>query len=343
MKKVKIPSHTATINSNAPSFALSDDSIILVDDDGLETIVGANALDLAPNGGRVFGGTPEDRHYQRLVQALVAKGLGAGEHIITAGLSAPAQFVNTFRKDKGSSELNPVSRGALAAALKEIKFREGRSDAQLKVCRVTLVEDKPTPVLYETEAVSKVMPVQARSYLLCQIGCGDWQSVAVVGGKVMHHTHQRVPGVSGAEAKLQDLLHLSRSETKRAWLRGERPSKSMASDFVSCEEEKRRAARAHIAESLPSILNSLEGYHDRISAVVISGGAVHDEVFMEQLKAELPSTLTPFTLSDLKILDFDQENMMDPVFACASGIKSLGVSVALDIGNSHLKGIFTYE
>lgn len=344
MKKVLIPSHSAAVPTTAPAFPLTHDSIILVDPDGLEMVVGASAFELAPNSGRVFGGSPEDLHYQRLVQALAAKGLGAGEHEITVGLSAAVQYVMKLRESRGTNSLSEQAGKALVSSLSEIRFREGRSDAPIKTCRITLKENVATPVLFETEAVAKVMPAQARSYLLFQIGCGDWQSCAVVDGKIQHHTHQRVAGISGAEGKLRSMLQLSAQEARRAWERGQCPAKNMGSEYVSCEKEKIMAARSHITESLPLLLNSIDGLQDRISALVISGGAVHDQVFIEQLKKEIPSTFKVFTLSDLKIIDAGEpDNIMDPIFACASGIKNMGVSAALDIGNANLKGIFTYD
>lgn len=40
-------SHVATLNPQVPAFALEKDSIILVDQDGLETVVGSSALQLS--------------------------------------------------------------------------------------------------------------------------------------------------------------------------------------------------------------------------------------------------------------------------------------------------------
>jgi hypothetical protein len=341
MKKIMMASHSATLPHNIPTSKLHADSIILVDEDGLETVVGSSAFVFNPDGGRIFGGSPTDQHYQRLVRALLAKGLGAGEHEVTIGLSAAQQYVMSFRANKSTTDLNIDATKALADAIKEIRFREGSTDGAIKTCRVSLVENKPVAVLYETEAVTRIMPPQAQSYLLNQIGSGDWQSCCVIDRKVQHQTHRRVQGISGAEQKLKDILGLSLVETKKAWMKGQRPDGTLASEVVSCEAEKARAARAHITEQLPSLLNSLDGLHDRIGAVVISGGAVHDEAFIAQLKKEIPSNLVTITLKDLKISDGDGE--LDPSYACAMGIQSLGVSVAMDIGNSFLKGVFVDE
>ena len=339
MKKVIMASHVATLNPQVPAFALEKDSIILVDQDGLETVVGSSALQLSPDGGRIFGGRPTDQHYQRMVRAVLAKGLGEGEHTVSVGLSAAKQSVLEFRGDRSSNALHDDATKALVSAISEIRYRVGTSDAPIKVCRVNLVEDKPVQVLYETEAVSKIMPPQAQSYLLFQIGSGDWQSVVVLDRKIMHHTHQRVQGIAGAENKLMELLNLSRAETKKAWISSTRPDQSLTSERVDCSTEKNRAARAHIAEHLPALLNSIEGLQDRIKAVVISGGAVHDEVFIHHLKQEIPSNLKPLTLHELQIAD-PESGVLNPTFACAVGISSQGVDVALDIGNSFLKAVF---
>jgi hypothetical protein len=40
MKKIMMASHTATLPTHIPTSKLNPDSVILVDDDGLETVVG---------------------------------------------------------------------------------------------------------------------------------------------------------------------------------------------------------------------------------------------------------------------------------------------------------------
>jgi hypothetical protein len=334
MKKILMTSHLASINPNSPAFKLDANSIILVEPDGLEIVVGQSAFTLSPEGGRIFGGGPTDRHYQRLVRALIAKGLGEGEHEITIGLSAAKQYVMEFRAGKSTIALKDEGVNSLAEALKEINFKVGSSESPIKTCRVTLVPNKDVPVLYETEAVTEVMPKQANSYLLFQIGSGDWQSVVVVDRKIVHSTQSRVQGIAGAEAKLAELLGLSVVETKKAWLTGTRPNGDLESKPVSCQIEKTRAARAHISENLPKLLNSMDGYKDRLGALVISGGAVKDPAFIKELIAEIPGSITAFTIDNPNL------GTIDPVFACAEGIYAQKVSCALDIGNSYLKGIF---
>lgn len=340
---VKIPSHVATILPDMPAFKLTDDSIIIVESDGKEFVVGATATRYNPDGGRVFGGSVKDRHYQRLVCALLAKGLGEGDHEITMGLSAAKQFIDEFRAHKGSTALNDEAVDMLAGVVKEIKYKVGSSDSPTKTCRVSLKPDESVHVLFETEAVCRVIPKKAKTYLLMQIGGGDWQSVVVVDGNMMHNTHSRVEGVSGAQKKLASLLKLSRAETQEAWISETRPN-GMGGKRECCIVEKTRAANAYIFEQIPGILNNIEGYTDRIKAVVVSGGAVNDETFMSQLKEEMPQSLRVFTIKELHAASSDDESTeIDPVFACAYGLASLGVSAALDIGNSHLKGVFNVQ
>ena len=44
MKKIMMASHTATLPTHIPTSKLNPDSVILVDDDGLETVVGSSAF-----------------------------------------------------------------------------------------------------------------------------------------------------------------------------------------------------------------------------------------------------------------------------------------------------------
>lgn len=340
-KTVKMMSYVAMFNKNTPSFPMSEGSIIIIDENGSEFLVGDDAPAFSPDSGRITGGSLKDAHYCRLLKALVAKGLGGGEFTISVGMSAAANQIQKFREHRGATTLNEADFVKLQDVVKSIKFRVGRSDAPIQTCEVKL-KAVPVPVFYETEAVAKVMPDYAKTMMLFQVGGGDWQSLIVIDGDVQQQTHTRAVGLNAAIEQLGKDLGLSKKEALRAWMTNTKPSDGLRGEPVDCVSEKSSAIRQHISINLSKIIASTEGFQDRLQAVVVSGGAVHDELFLNVLKEELPSDYTMYSVSDMELMEPNGKKLMDPSFTCAFGIKSTGCDVALDIGNNYLKGIFDY-
>ena len=86
----------------------------------------------------LIGGSIQDKHYQRYIQALLAKGLG---QVTTPSQSACRQqqnYIDEFRTDKSSNVLNQEDHKLLAGLVAEIRFRSGRTDAPIQLCRVKL-------------------------------------------------------------------------------------------------------------------------------------------------------------------------------------------------------------
>lgn len=340
MKTIRFKPDMAALQPNVDPFEIKN-SIVLVEDD-IEHLIGDDAVKLGVSGVRITGGTIRDRHYQRLLKALLAKGLGAGQHTISVGLSASSNYMNEFRESMSKNVLNKDDYALLESLVKEIKFRDGRTDAPVQICNVTLKREKPVPVLYETEAVRNVIPKEATTYAIFQIGGGDWQSMLVVDGEICVDTHTRVAGVNNCITKLAEHLDVSPKTADKAWFTNTKPNPNGGIDnqWIDCTADKAKVIRGFISAQLPQLLNSFEGHKDRIKAIVISGGAVNDDTFINILKDEIPQKLRVHTFHDFECMEPNGGKLMSASFTCAFGIYAHGVDVGLDIGNAYLKGVF---
>ena len=56
-----------------------------------------------------------------------------------------------------------------------------------------------------------------------------------------------------------------------------------------------------MATYFPELVNKFQGYQDRIKAIVLSGGAVHDATFVDALIAEMPSRYSIYTIDQFQI------------------------------------------
>lgn len=341
-KTVKMLSYFSVVRPNCPSMDIDDQTVIIVEDDGSQYAIGNDAPKFDPNSGRITGGSLKDKHYCRLIKALVAKGLGGGDFTISIGMSAAANQIEKFRENRGATTLNREDFARLKKILEKIQFRVGSSVSPIQTCCVKIKEN-PVPVLYETEAVMNIMPDYAKTMMLFQIGGGDWQSLISVDGEIQHQTHTRAAGLNGAIDLLGVELGLGKKESINSWMSEKKPSKDLNGTEEDCIAEKTRAIRQHIVTQLPILLGSTEGYQDRIRAVVVSGGAVHDGLFMELLKSEMPSDYHVYSVNDMQLMEPGGKKLMDASFGCAFGILSVGCDIALDVGNNYLKGVFSHE
>ena len=316
-------------------------SIVLVEGNS-EYLIGDDAKDYGGSGQRLIGGSIQDKHYQRYIQALLAKGLGPGDHTISIGLSAAANYIDEFRTDKSSNVLNQEDHKLLAGLVAEIRFRSGRTDAPIQLCRVKL-KPEDVPVLYETEAVRNVIPNTAMTFGIFQIGGGDWQSLLVVDGEIKRDTHARVAGIRHCISRMKEQFGLQPDTAEKAWHTETAPrwgKHLYASEWESCVDATKEIVHSSVATYSPELVNKFQGYQDRIKAIVLSGGAVHDATFVDALIAEMPSRYSIYTIDQFQIMEPDGSKLMDPSFTCAFGIHSTGVNVGLDIGNAYLKGVF---
>ena len=345
MKQSFVPSFICPIPREP--VALCSNSIV-IEDDGVEFLVGRTAQLDAPESARVIGGTLSTPQYRRLLKALVAISLGEGEHEIGLGLSVATNWINRFRDKQGSINLSKENKELLETAISEIKFRKGNTNSPQKILRVKLAIE-PT-VYFETQAVTFCIPQNLKTYALWQMGHGDKQQAVLIDGRSATNALQRVEGLAGAIKRFAQNTGLSEAESLKAWQLGTKPeADGMNGKRIDCENEKRIAAREYFSNSVSKLLNSMQDYKERIRNIILSGGAAKDEIAVEILKEEVESTgwYKLHTINNLPVKD---ERCEDPLFVCAHGLASApfvqqfeGKRLGLDVGNFALKSILIGE
>lgn len=321
---------------------------IIIEDDGVEFIVGKTAQFEFPDSARAIGGTLKTPQYRRLLKAIVALSLGEGEHDISLALSVAQNWIENFRDKAGSIKLSKENKELLETSLKEIKFRKGSSDAPIKTCKIN-IQNEPT-VYFETQAVTHCLPTQFKNYILWQIGHGDQQQTVMIDGKPVKNALQRVEGLSGAIKRFAKNTKLSEAEALKAWELGTRPeSNEINGKRVDCTNEKRIAAREYFSHSISKLLNTMQDYRDRVRNIILSGGASKDSIAVEVLKEEVESTGW-FKLHVINNLTIKDEKLEDPVFVCAHGLANApimlqfdGKKLGIDVGNFALKSVLVGE
>lgn len=306
---------------------------ILIDDKGIETIVGDLAQTLNPHSPRIFGGTLESDHYQTLLKAAFARALGEGTHVISLALSVPFQFMDQFRDQVGDNILARNKLTLLKETVSIIRFKDSATDSNWKTCEVKISEE---PIIaYEFLASMLNIPSEAKTFLYWHIGHGDWQQATRVDGKNLPDSYARVEGLAGAIQVFGDLQGLSSSEAINSWQLGTMPEKiGMNNKRIDCLKEKEAAARQFIRSVIGELLNKNSRYKDRAKNIIVSGGASKDEVFMSILK-EI-SKGNGYNI----ILMTELVEEIDPTFSVVSGLSKLKSNykhVSIDIGNSSVK------
>ncbi|WP_397602206.1 hypothetical protein [Silvanigrella sp.] len=338
--------------SSAPSFIcpvprepviLCPNSIV-IEDDGIEYLVGKTAQLDAPESARAIGGSLATPQYRRLLKAIVAMSLGAGEHNVALALAVAQNWIDKFRDKAGSIKLTKENTELLKETLKEIKFRKGSSDSPIQICKVNFAIE-PT-VYFETQAVTFCIPNALKTYALWQIGHGDKQQAVLLDGRPATNALQRVEGLSGAIKRFAKNTGLTEAEAIKAWQLGTRPeSDEMNGKRVDCTNEKKKAAKEYFSTSVSKLLNSMQDYRERVRNIVLSGGAAKDEIAVETLKNEVESTGW-YKLHVINNLPKKDDRCEDPVFVCAHGLASApflqqheGIKLGLDVGNFALKSV----
>ncbi len=306
---------------------------ILIDDKGIETVVGDLAQTLNPHSPRIFGGTLESDHYQTLLKAAFARALGEGTHVISLALSVPFQFMDQFRDQVGDNILARNKLALLKETVSIIRFKENSTDSNWKTCEIK-IQEEPT-IAYEFLASMLNIPNDAKTFLYWHIGHGDWQQATRVDGKNLPDSYARVEGLAGAIQVFGDLQGLSSSEAINSWQLGTMPEKiGMNNKRIDCLKEKEAAARQFIRSVAGELLNKNARYKDRAKNIVVSGGASKDEVFMSVLKEISKGNGYHIFLMTELVED------IDPTFSVVSGLSKLKSNykhVSIDIGNSSVK------
>lgn len=335
MKKVAIPSYITGVPSEPIFFG--DDSII-IEDQGVEFLIGKAASERDPEGARRFHGTFKRPQYRRLVMGLIASLLGEGEFEADLAMCAPRPSMGGFRKKPSSHELSDEQWELLVSSVSEIRFRKGSSEAPLKICKLRPTTAK---VLYELESVKKSIPSRLKSHVLWQLGHGDFQQITFIDNKPKVDTHAHVEGISGAIKIFAKLTGHAAADAEEGWRSGRlsRPG-GMNGEVFSDEEYtelKLKALREYFGTTVPKLLNLNEKYRQRANNVILSGGGVHESLALQVLReeVEVEGLYRLFPINDLPISD---ERCNDPSFTTVEGLLSTGASVVFDAGNSFLKG-----
>jgi hypothetical protein len=257
-------------------------------------------------------------------------------------MSAAKDWIETFRQTKGEYVFSEESTKLFEETISEIRFKTNSTLSPWKTCRVTS-ENRPM-ILFENQAVSYSLPRGVKSYILWQLGHGDWQQLTFVDGIPQPQTYQRVRGISGAIKEFAEITGLSLAEADKAWRIGTLPEAGgMNGIRVDCSAQKQLAAKKFIQQSIPSLLNETDLYSGRARKIVLSGGGAKDEFILEALKKEI---------SDVGKYDFIRINQIptmeeyDPSYTCVQGmlkfpdvLKYSGNILAVDLGNSFLKSV----
>ncbi len=322
---------------------LSENSII-IDDNGLEYLIGEDARSQSWDSTRMHGGQFGVPQYRNLVRALVAKTLGEGEHETTLALAASHQWIDEIREHPRSVLFKPEQKELLKSTIADIKFKTS-IDSAWKHCRVKLTEDPK--VYHELAAVAFVIPKDKyRNFVLWQLGHGDLQQIVFVDGQPILDTIMRTEGISYAIKKLGENLGIqNQSLAEMAWLNEfTQTAGEMNGKTAACVDQKIKAIRAYFNQQvLGTTLNRVQPYKHKVSNVILSAGGAKDNLFVQTLREEVENIGYKFwPINQLKGIDTldaaQQEKLSDPRFTAAQGLKTKA-EVAIDIGNSALKGM----
>ena len=90
---VSIPSFISPVPTEELKF---DSNSIVIEDDGMEYLIGEAASQESLKSQRQVGGTLKRPQYRRLLKGLVASILGEGKHKVTPTMSASLQWIDYF-------------------------------------------------------------------------------------------------------------------------------------------------------------------------------------------------------------------------------------------------------
>lgn len=341
--KITLPAFISPVPIQQINFG--DDSIIIEDYEGWnEYLVGQAASMESFKSHRQVGGTLCRPQYQRLLRALVAKSLGEGEHKITISMASSLLWIHRFREKIEHVTLSHENYNLLSKILKDIRFKEKSNTSEWKTCRVVLEE--PAFIFLEVQAVSMVIPKGLKSYILWQMGHGDLQQVVLIDNRPQSSTLAQAEGLIGAIDKFAQMTNLSESQAIQAWQSNTLPTnEGMGNERKDASQFKQKAIQGYYNEVFASLMNKTEKYKERATNIILSGGAVKDNMFVGALKKEIEADGI-FELHNINDLPIKDERCNDPSFTCVYGLlqgaRDAGIKskvLALDVGNSYLKSI----
>jgi hypothetical protein len=243
--------------------------------------------------------------------------------------------VDFFRgsEAKGKKEITVENYEIIKKVLSNIRFKKSLNE-DWQVANVTL-EEVPL-VHFECASVILGIPEKFRSYLLWQLGYGDWQQILMLDGRPIPTSMSLIDGISGAHEIFKQTNKLSHGQAAKAWETKLLPEKDSYNGITyDATEQIKRAISAYFSSKIGKQLNLIDQYRDRISHVILSGGSSKDEHVVEILRHELEAEgLKLITIQ--QIMEKNDLPIKDPSFATIAGI-SKNATLSIDIGNSYVK------
>ena len=334
MKKVSIPAYITGVPSEKIEFG--EDSIIVVDDN-IEWLVGRAAADRDPEGVRRFHGSFKRPQYRRLAMATIANLFGEGEFESDLAISVPKPSMKEFRKREKSLEIADEQWDLIKSSFSKIKFKKGSNDAPLQICKFIPTNGK---VFYETQATKEAIPDRLKSFVLWQLGHGDFQQITFIDGKPRPDTHSNVEGISGPIKIFARLTGHAIADAEEGWRNGRISKPGGMDQEVYSDAEyndfKLRACTEYFGSSVPKLLNLNTKYSQRANKVILAGGGAKDIASVKSLRKETEGDgeYEFYVCNELPIKD---ERLEDPSMTTTQGMLQ-HAKTAIDIGNSFLKG-----
>ena len=336
-KLTEIPAHITHVPHGEP-FVLSPNSII-VEDSGTEYLIGEDAQAEKPDSVRQFGGSLSSPQYRRLLKGALAKTLGEGKQKLSVALSAPHHHIDKFRAGPSKFHLSQEASDLFTETVRTIKFKTGRSDSEWKT--LELIPDGDIKVKFEYQAVVQAIPKGVNSFILWQIGYGDWQQTALVEKRVMKDACMRLEGLSGAVKLFAKRTGLAFGDACIAWETEEMPDSAHMDGLngkkMSCKATKEQCLRHWIGAATGDLFPTVEQWRSRLTNLIVSGGLTKDETFWRILNEEvLGQGMKLWKINELPESFKGRELCEDPSFTCVQGLLK-NAELALDLGNGRLK------
>ena len=309
------------------------DSVIIKDEYGCETIIGQAARNYSPEGTKRRGGNPKQLQYRNLLRGAVAM-LGEGEHVFNSiAFSTAEDSIQHWREKKGVRHVTSDQEKLIRETLSHIEFKHSL-DEDWKVCSV-LFDQKPI-VQMEPIAVARAIPKKYKTYLLWQLGFGDWQQIAMLDNKPDPTTLKRVEGLQGAYRIFEQKTGISVGQARNAWETGLIPAANgLQDEKVSAKDLILQCTNSYFNTMVGSLLNEVDKNRDRIEHIILSGGSSKNKMVVDVIRQAVESEGLKLHLIE-SIMKKDELGLRDASYATIEGLQHLA-DLCIDVGNNYIK------
>lgn len=310
-------------------------SVIIKDDYDTPTIVGAAARTLTPESTKRRGGCPAQVPYRNLLKGAAAM-LGPGEHVFdSVAFTTAIDSIHRWREKPGDQYVSPEQEKIIRSTLEKVEFKHAM-DEEWQTCSISFRER--AFVQMECVAVARSLPVDHyRTYLLWQLGFGDWQQLAMIDGKPIPGSMLRVDGIQGAYNIFEAKSGLSKGQARDAWEKKIIPEKGgMNGKSESAQQAILSSTSSHVNKMIGVLLNQIDSIRDRIHNIVLSGGTSRDRMVVEIIREAVASedNLNLYLIED--IMKEEGLGVKNASFATVAGLNTLA-PLCFDIGNNFIK------